>query len=31
MRFVLPRAIGDSFVCDEVPEDMLTSVLDASR
>jgi 3-dehydroquinate synthase len=31
MRFVLPRAIGDSFVCDEVPEDMLIRVLDASR
>ncbi|RZO31019.1 MAG: 3-dehydroquinate synthase [SAR116 cluster bacterium] len=31
MRFVLPRAIGDSFVCDEVPEDMLTQILDASR
>ena len=31
MRFVLPRAIGDSFVCDEVPEDMLIHVLDASR
>ncbi|MGB1355950.1 MAG: 3-dehydroquinate synthase [Candidatus Puniceispirillaceae bacterium] len=31
MRFVLPRAIGDSFVCDEVPEDMLTKILDASR
>lgn len=31
MRFVLPRAIGDSFVCDEVAEDMLTQVLDTSR
>ena len=31
MRFVLPRAIGDSFVCDTVPEDLLTSILDASR
>jgi len=31
MRFVLPRAIGDSFVCDEVPEKMLTQVLEASR
>ena len=31
MRFVLPRAIGDSFVCDTVPEDMLATVLDASR
>ena len=31
MRFVLPRGIGDSFVCDTVPEDMLAQVLDASR
>ena len=31
MRFVLPRSIGDSFVCDTVPEDMLATVLDASR
>ena len=31
MRFVLPRAIGDSFVCDEVPEGLLTQVLEASR
>ena len=31
MRFVLPRAIGDSFVCDEVPEDTLARILDASR
>jgi len=31
MRFVLPHAIGDSFVCDEVPEDMLSQILDASR
>ena len=23
MRFVLPRGIGDSFVCDTVPEDTL--------
>ena len=31
MRFVLPRAIGDSFVCDEVPEALLTQILEASR
>ena len=31
MRFVLPRAIGDSFVCDTVPEGTLTQVLEASR
>jgi 3-dehydroquinate synthase len=31
MRFVLPRAIGDSFVCDEVPEALLTEILEASR
>ena len=31
MRFVLPRAIGDSLVCDEVPEDMLAQVLESSR
>ena len=31
MRFVLPRAIGDSFVCDEVSVDTLTHVLETSR
>jgi len=31
MRFVLPRAIGDSFVCDEVPEALLTQVLEGGR
>ena len=31
MRFVVPRGIGDSFVSEEVPEDTLRSVLDASR
>lgn len=31
MRFVLPRSIGDSFVCDEVTMEMLARVLDASR
>ena len=31
MRFVLPRAIGDSFVCDEVPESRLAQVLEESR
>ena len=31
MRFVLPRAIGDSFVCDTVEEDALYRVLETSR
>ena len=31
MHFVLPRAIGDSYVSDEVREDVLAAVLEASR
>ena len=31
MRFVLPRAIGDSYVSDEVREGTLSAVMDASR
>ena len=31
MRFVLPRAIGASYVSDEVREDVLAAVLEASR
>ncbi|MEC8127516.1 MAG: 3-dehydroquinate synthase [Pseudomonadota bacterium] len=31
MRFVLPRAIGNSFVSDDVPEDLLATIMDASR
>ncbi len=31
MRFVVPRGIGDSMVSDDVPEETLRSVLDASR
>ena len=31
MRFILPRAIGDSYVSDEVREDVLAAVLEASR
>ena len=31
MRFVLPRAIGDSYVSDEVQEEVLAAVLEASR
>ena len=31
MRFIVPRAIGDSFVCDDVTMETLARVLDASR
>ena len=31
MRFIVPRAIGDSFVCDDVSMETLARVLDASR
>ena len=31
LRFVLPRAIGDSLVCDDVPESLLIQILDDSR